>query len=81
MGLAKLEISEMQALIPIGTVVTLVGLIGLLWCILKVYRARKAGLDEAELKAVLQSTVAWNMGALCLSALGLMMVVIGITLG
>jgi hypothetical protein len=71
----------MAILIPIGAVVTLVGLAGLLWCIFRVAKARRSGLDDEALSAVLQSTVAMNLGALFLSALGLMMVVVGILLG
>ena len=70
----------MQNLIWIGAVVTLLGLAGLIWCILKVQRARKKGLDDAALKAELQKVVALNLGALLLSAIGLMMVVVGILL-
>ena len=71
----------MGNLIWIGTLVTLIGLAGLIWCILKVQRARKDGLDDEAMKARLQSVVALNMGALFLSAIGLMMVVVGIVLG
>ena len=70
----------MQNLIWIGAVVTLLGLAGLIWCILKVQRARKKGLDDAALKAELQKVIALNLGALLLSAIGLMMVVVGILL-
>ncbi|MEM7752730.1 MAG: hypothetical protein AAF230_04895 [Pseudomonadota bacterium] len=70
----------MEALIWIGALVTLIGLLGLIWCIVKVQRARKKGLDEDGLKAELQKVVALNLGALLLSAFGLMMVVVGIFL-
>ena len=70
----------MQILIWIGALVTLLGLAGLIWCIVKVQRARARGLDEDALKAELQKVVAINMGALFLSAIGLMMVVVGIFL-
>ena len=70
----------MENLIWIGALVTLVGLAGLIWCILKVQRARKQGLDDAALKAELQKVVALNLGALFLSAIGLMIVVVGILL-
>ncbi|MEM9426287.1 MAG: hypothetical protein AAGA06_06255 [Pseudomonadota bacterium] len=70
----------MQALIWIGALVTMAGLVGLIWCILKVQRARKKGLDDEALKAELQKVVALNLGALLLSAFGLMMVVVGILL-
>lgn len=70
----------MENLIWIGAVVTLLGLAGLIWCILKVQSARKKGLDDDALKAELQKVVALNLGALLLSAIGLMMVVVGILL-
>lgn len=71
----------MSNLIPLGAVITLMGLIGLVWCIVKVARARKQGLSDEELRAVMQTTVGLNLGALFLSAIGLMMVVLGIILG
>lgn len=71
----------MAWLIWAGAAVTLAGLGGLVWCILAVARARRAGLAEEALRARLQSVIALNLGALFLSALGLMMVVAGIILG
>ena len=70
----------MEALVWIGAAVTLLGLLGLIYCIVKVQSARKKGLDDDALKAELQKVVALNLGALLLSALGLMMVVVGIIL-
>ena len=70
----------MEYLIWIGAVVTLLGLAGLIWCIVKVQKARKKGLDDSALKAELQKVVALNLGALFLSVIGLMMVVVGILL-
>lgn len=71
----------MENLIWIGAAVTVIGLIGLIWCIVSVARARKSGLDDAGMKNQLQKVVAVNMAALFLSAIGLMMVVVGILLG
>jgi hypothetical protein len=71
----------MQMLIWAGAAMTLAGLAGLVWCIVKIAQARRAGLDDAALRARLQQVVAWNFGALAVSALGLMLVVIGIALG
>ncbi|TCO68782.1 hypothetical protein [Rhodovulum euryhalinum] len=71
----------MEALIWIGAAVSLAGLAGIIRVILQVRAARRAGLPEPELRARLQKAIALNMAALGLSALGLMMVVIGITLG
>ena len=70
----------MEYLIWIGALVTLLGLAGLIFCIFKVQRARKKGLDDEGLKQELQKVVALNLGALLLSALGLMIVVVGIFL-
>ena len=71
----------MDWLIWIGALVTVLGLGALFWCILKVAAARRAGLPDADLRARLQRVVALNLGALFLSAIGLMMVVAGILLG
>lgn len=70
----------MEFLILAGALVTLLGLAGLIWCILRVAKARRSGMDEQALRAVLQSTVALNLGALFMSVIGLMMVVIGVLL-
>ncbi|PTX55447.1 hypothetical protein C8N43_0081 [Litoreibacter ponti] len=70
----------MANLIPLGTIITVMGLLGLGWCIVKVARAKKQGLSDEELHAVLQSTMGANLGALLLASVGLMMVVIGIIL-
>ncbi len=71
----------MQYLIPVGSVVTLIGLAGLIYCIVRVAKAKRAGLSDEALAQTLQSTVALNLGALCVSAFGLIMVIVGITLG
>ena len=70
----------MDWVIWLGAMVTLAGLAGLIWCIVTVTCARRAGLSEAALKARLQKVVALNLGALFLSVIGLMMVVVGILL-
>jgi hypothetical protein len=70
----------MEMLIWAGAAVTLAGVAGLLACVVSVARARRAGLDDAALKVRLQKVIALNLGALFLSVIGLMMVVIGIFL-
>lgn len=64
-----------------GAALTLAGLAALIWCIVTVARARRAGLDDEALRARMKSVLAVNMGALAASTLGLMMVVLGIFLG
>lgn len=71
----------MQALIWTGAALSLAGVAGLGYCILRATRARRAGLDDAAMRAELQRVVAINMAALGVSALGLMLVVAGILLG
>ena len=70
----------MEALIWIGAALTLVGLIGLIWCIVIAVRARREGLDEDAMRERLQRVVALNLGALAVSAIGLMTVVLGVFL-
>ena len=70
----------MEWLIWIGAAVTLTGVALLLWCILTIARARRAGLPDDRLRARLQRVIVLNFGALLLSAIGLMMVVVGIVL-
>lgn len=71
----------MQLLIWTGAVVSLVGLAGLIWCIWLAAKAKRAGLSDDEMRARLKSIVALNMGALLVSAFGLMLVILGIMLG
>lgn len=70
----------MDLLVWIGTFLSCLGLVGLGICIVAALRARRAGLDEDALRARLQRLVAWNMGALLLSTLGLILVVTGLFL-
>ena len=71
----------MEMLIWLGACVSLVGLAGLILCIVRVWKARRAGLGEADLRAVLQKVVPLNSAALFLSVIGLMLVIVGAALG
>lgn len=70
----------MEILIWIGAALTLLGLVGVVWSIVLVVRARRARLEDAALRARLQSALPVNLGALLLSMLGLMLVVLGVVL-
>ncbi len=70
----------MDWLIWIGAALTLLGVAGLVWCIVLAMRAKRAGLPDAETRATLQRAVVLNMAALALSGLGLMCVVFGVFL-
>lgn len=63
-----------------GAAMTLIGVAGLGYCVLRTIRARRAGLDDTAMRAELQRVIAINMGALGVSALGLAAVVAGILL-
>jgi len=63
-----------------GVCLSLLGLAGLIWCIFRVARARRARLQDDALRAVIQSVLPINMAAMFLSVIGLMLVVIGIIL-
>ncbi|UWQ64031.1 hypothetical protein K3723_06980 [Leisingera caerulea] len=64
-----------------GAALSVAGLLGLVWCIIKVAHARRQNLDDDALRAVVQSVLPYNLGALLLSVLGLMLVMVGIFLG
>lgn len=64
-----------------GAGLALLGMIGLFWCIVKVARAKRASLSDEDLRDAVKRVVPMNLGALFVSAIGLMMVIVGISLG
>jgi len=70
----------MDFLIWGGAVVSFSGLVGLVWCIIKARQAKNAAGSDEELNAAIRKLIPWNMGALFLSTIGLMVVIIGIFL-
>lgn len=70
----------MEWLVWIGAGLTALGLLIIGYCIAAALRARKAGLPDDQLRERLQRIVMYNMGALMLSAFGLMSVVLGVLL-
>lgn len=62
-----------------GLAVIGLGLLG--YCIYEALAAKRSGLDDNAMRLRLQKIVAINMGALLLSILGLMCVVLGVFLG
>jgi hypothetical protein len=71
----------MDVLIWAGAALSFLGLVGLVYCIVRVAKARKAKLDDEALRAEVQKVMPINMGSLFVSVLGLMMVILGIFLG
>ena len=55
--------------------------VGLILSIVRVNKARKAGLSDEELRAAVQKAMPLNLGSLFLSVIGLMVVMLGIFLG
>ena len=70
----------MDILIWIGAAVTVLGFLGVVWSIVLVMRARREGLEDAAMRLRLQKALPLNIGALLLSVLGLMLVVLGVVL-
>ncbi|OAN78115.1 hypothetical protein A8B82_10175 [Sulfitobacter sp. EhC04] len=75
------ETNILDIVIWTGAAISLLGLVGLVWCIIAVSRAKRANLDDDAMRAVLKSAIPLNLGALFLSVIGLMMVIVGIFLG
>ncbi len=70
----------MTAVIGAGAVLSLLGLAGIVYCIATVWKARRQNLSDADMRARLQRVVAWNLGSLLTSALGLGLVAVGVIL-
>ena len=71
---------EMAWMIWIGAALTLLGVAGLVYCVIIAVRAKKAQLPDEQMRAVLHRAVILNMAALAVSGLGLMCVVFGVML-
>lgn len=71
---------EMELLIWTGAILSILGLVGLFWCIKTVLKAKKSAISDEELRSSLQKVVPLNMASLFLSAIGLMLVILEIML-
>lgn len=67
-------------LIGIGATLSVIGLIGIIYSIVSVAKAKRANLDDAALRARLAKVLPINLGALLVSVIGLMCVIVGIVL-
>ena len=70
----------MENLIWIGTVISVIGLAGILLSIGRVMRAKKENLPDDEMRDRISKILPINLGSLFLSVIGLMMVILGISL-
>ena len=65
----------------IGAGLSVLGMIGLVWSIVRVAGAKRRATSDEELRAAVQKVLPLNLGALFLSVIGLMLVIVGIFLG
>ena len=63
-----------------GALLSLLGLVGVVYSILGVMCARRAGLPDAELRSCIAVMMLVNLGAFFAAMLGLMMVLVGVLL-
>jgi alkylhydroperoxidase/carboxymuconolactone decarboxylase family protein YurZ len=72
---------SMDILVWVGAAISVAGLLGLVWCIFRVAKAKRAGLNDDELREAVKRVVPINLGALFMSVIGLMLVILGVFLG
>lgn len=70
----------METVIWIGAALSVIGLVGIGYSIVAVARAKKAGLSDQELRARIARVLPLNLGALFVSMIGLMAVIVGVIL-
>ncbi len=63
-----------------GTALSLLGLVGILWSVIAVVRARRSATSDEDLRAKIQRALPINLLALLLSVIGLMTVGLGLFL-
>lgn len=68
----------MDILIWAGATLSFLGLVGLVYCILRVAKARRAKLGDEALREEVKQVVLINLGSLFVSVFGLMLVILGI---
>ena len=68
----------MDILIWSGATLSFLGLVGLVYCIVRVAKARKAGMSDDALRDEVRSVMPINLGSRFVSVFGLMLVILGI---
>lgn len=71
----------MPYLIWPGALLSLLGVLGLAWCILRGLKIRRSGASDTEMRSELQKLFAVNFGSLGVSVIGLALVIMGVSLG
>ena len=70
----------MDILIYIGSILAILGLLGLVYCIIAAAKIKREGPEAENFAERMQKLGAMNMGALSVSTLGLIMVIMGMIL-
>ncbi|KJZ19868.1 hypothetical protein [Loktanella sp. S4079] len=71
----------MEIVVWIGAALSVIGLSGIVYSIITVTKAKRAGLSDEEMRARLARILPINLVALLISMIGLMAVVVGVMLG
>ena len=71
----------MTSLIWIGAALAIIGMVGVLFSMIMVARAKRQNLSDEDLRAQITKMIPVNLGTLFVAMIGLMMVVVGVMLG
>ena len=71
----------MEIVVWIGAALSAIGLVGIIYSIVAVTKAKRAGLPDEELRARVSAILPVNLIALFVSMIGLMAVIVGVMLG
>ncbi|NPD15709.1 hypothetical protein HOY34_10895 [Xinfangfangia sp. D13-10-4-6] len=71
----------MTYLIWPGAFLSLLGVLGLVWCVIKGLSIRRSGASDDQMRLELRKLFTVNFASLGLSVLGLALVILGISLG
>ena len=71
----------MEIIVWIGAALSVLGICGIIYSIVAVTRAKRAKLPDEELRARIAKILPINLGALFVSMIGLMAVIVGVMLG
>ena len=70
----------MDLMVWTGVAITLAGLLGLAWCMLRAGAAKRAKLAGHEMARQLRTLIVMNVASFSIAAIGLTVVVVGILL-
>ncbi len=71
----------MEIVVWIGAALSVIGLVGIVYSIVAVAKAKRANLSDEDLRARVSKILPINLVAMFVSMIGLMAVVVGVMLG